>query len=60
MTALPGVKVGGLAVAGPAVGDQVSEDLASAELLAFPLLFLLSLLVFRGASPRSCRSSSAC
>jgi len=45
----PGVKVGGLAVAGPAVGEQVSEDLARAEMLAFPLLFLLSLLVFRGA-----------
>ncbi len=45
----PGVKVGGLAVAGPAVGDQVSEDLARAEMLAFPLLFVLSLIVFRGA-----------
>ena len=45
----PGVSVGGGAVAGPAVGDQVSEDLAKAELLAFPLLFLLSLFVFRGA-----------
>ncbi len=45
----PGVKVGGLAVAGPAVGDQVSEDLARAEMLAFPLLFALSLIVFRGA-----------
>ena len=46
---LPGVSVGGLAVAGPAVGDQVSEDLARAEMLAFPLLFVLSLIVFRGA-----------
>ena len=45
----PGVSVGGGAVAGPAVGDQVSEDLAKGELLAFPLLFLLSLFVFRGA-----------
>jgi RND superfamily putative drug exporter len=43
-----GVFVGGSAVAGPAVGDQVSEDLARAEMLAFPLLFLLSLWVFRG------------
>ena len=33
----------------PQVSDQVSEDLARAETLAFPLLFLLSLLVFRGA-----------
>ncbi len=45
----PGVSVGGGAVAGPAVGDQVSADLAKAELLAFPLLFGLSLVVFRGA-----------
>jgi len=47
--AVPGVKVGGGAVAGPAVGDQVSEDLARTETLAFPLLFVLSLVVFRGA-----------
>ena len=45
----PGVLVGGLEIAGPAVGDQVTEDLAKAELLAFPLLFLLTLIVFRGA-----------
>ena len=44
-----GVLVGGGAIAGPVVGDQVSEDLARAELLAFPLLFLLTLVVFRGA-----------
>jgi uncharacterized membrane protein YdfJ with MMPL/SSD domain len=44
----PSVKLGGPALAGPAVGDQVSKDLARAELLAFPLLFLLSLIVFRG------------
>ena len=49
LDAFPGVKVGGLAIAGPEVGDQVSKDLAHAELLAFPLLFLLTLLVFRGA-----------
>ena len=46
---MPGVLVGGGAVAGPVVGDQVSEDLAKAEMLAFPLLFLLTLFVFRGA-----------
>ncbi len=45
----PGVLVGGGAIAGPVVGDQVSEDLAKAEMLAFPLLFLLTLVVFRGA-----------
>ncbi len=46
---IPGVLVGGGAIAGPVVGDQVSEDLAKAEMLAFPLLFLLTLVVFRGA-----------
>jgi uncharacterized membrane protein YdfJ with MMPL/SSD domain len=45
----PDVKTGGLSVAGPEVGDQVSADLGKAELLAFPLLFLLSLVIFRGA-----------
>ena len=44
-----GVTVGGYAVAVPQVSDQVSKDLAAAETLAFPLLFLLSLLIFRGA-----------
>ena len=44
----PSVLVGGPAVANPAIGEQVSEDLAKAEMLAFPLLFLLSLWVFRG------------
>ena len=44
----PEVTLGGLAVAAPQVGTQVSEDLARAELLAFPLLFLFSLFVFRG------------
>jgi uncharacterized membrane protein YdfJ with MMPL/SSD domain len=43
-----GVTLGGAAASGRAVGDQVSEDLARAELLAFPILFVLSLLVFRG------------
>ncbi|MDX6720289.1 MAG: putative drug exporter of the superfamily [Solirubrobacteraceae bacterium] len=46
---LPGVVVGGYAVAVPAVTEQVSQDLRRAETLAFPLLFLLSLVVFRGA-----------
>ena len=43
----PGVLIGGPAVAEPAVGEQVSEDLARAEALAFPILFVVSLLVFR-------------
>lgn len=43
----PGVTVGGVAVAQEQVNKQVEEDLRRAELLAFPLLFLLSLLFFR-------------
>jgi len=43
----PGVTVGGVAVAQEQVNKQVEEDLRKAELLAFPLLFLLSLLFFR-------------
>jgi uncharacterized membrane protein YdfJ with MMPL/SSD domain len=44
---IPGVTVGGREVAGDEVGEQVSEDIARAELLAFPILFLLSFFVFR-------------
>jgi uncharacterized membrane protein YdfJ with MMPL/SSD domain len=43
----PGVVVGGFAVAQEQVNKQVETDLRTAELLAFPLLFLLSLLFFR-------------
>jgi uncharacterized membrane protein YdfJ with MMPL/SSD domain len=43
----PGVTVGGSAVANQQVNEQVEEDLRTAELYAFPLLFLLSLLFFR-------------
>jgi uncharacterized membrane protein YdfJ with MMPL/SSD domain len=43
----PGVSVGGPAVAQYEVNKQVEEDLRTAELFAFPLLFLLSLLFFR-------------
>jgi len=42
-----GVSVGGGAVAQAQINDQVEEDLRKAELYAFPLLFLLSLLFFR-------------
>ena len=42
-----GVSVGGFALANEQVNQQVEEDLQMAELLAFPLLFLLSLLFFR-------------
>jgi uncharacterized membrane protein YdfJ with MMPL/SSD domain len=43
------VKVGGFGLANTQVQSQVSADLARAEELAFPILFLLSLWVFRGA-----------
>ena len=41
------IVVGGPAVAQEQVNKQVESDLQKAELLAFPLLFLLSLLFFR-------------
>jgi uncharacterized membrane protein YdfJ with MMPL/SSD domain len=47
LAAHPGVVVGGFAVAQEQVNKQVERDLRMAELLAFPLLFLLSLLFFR-------------
>jgi uncharacterized membrane protein YdfJ with MMPL/SSD domain len=43
-----GVTVGGGAVAGLQIGETVGADLGRAELIAFPLLLLLSLLFFRG------------
>jgi uncharacterized membrane protein YdfJ with MMPL/SSD domain len=43
----PGITVGGAAVAQEQVNTQVEEDLRRAEMLAFPLLFLLSFLFFR-------------
>lgn len=47
LSAEPGVLVGGFAVSTEQVNKQVEEDLKKAEMLAFPLLFLLSLLFFR-------------
>jgi uncharacterized membrane protein YdfJ with MMPL/SSD domain len=47
LSADPGVVVGGVAVAEDQVNKQVEKDLKMAEMLAFPLLFLLSLLFFR-------------
>jgi RND superfamily putative drug exporter len=43
----PGVSVGGIDLAQQQVNKQVEKDLRMAEMLAFPLLFLLSLLFFR-------------
>jgi RND superfamily putative drug exporter len=47
LSARPSVLVGGPAVAQEQVNKQVEQDLRMAEMLAFPLLFLLSLLFFR-------------
>jgi RND superfamily putative drug exporter len=41
------VQLGGGAIASAQANTQVGQDLARAELLAFPLIFLLSLLFFR-------------
>jgi RND superfamily putative drug exporter len=43
----PGVTVGGPALAQRQANEQVEHDLRTAELYAFPLLFVLSLLFFR-------------
>src|SRR5829696_4005964 len=45
---IDGVTLGGSELSYEQVGTQVSEDIARAELLAFPILFGLSLFVFRG------------
>ena len=42
------VAVGGWAVSNLQLGETISQDLARAELFAFPLLLILSLLFFRG------------
>ncbi len=44
------VLLGGAAVAGEQVSAQATTDLAIAELIVFPLLALLSLVVFRGVA----------
>jgi uncharacterized membrane protein YdfJ with MMPL/SSD domain len=41
------VTLGGAAIASAQANTQVGEDLAKAELLAFPFIFLLSLIFFR-------------
>src|SRR5919198_857488 len=45
----PGLTLGGSAIARAQVNEQTSKDLRRAELLVFPLLFLLSFLFFRSA-----------
>ncbi len=44
----PLVLVGGPAAAGHQLGSQVGKDLGMSEGIAFPILFILSLFVFRG------------
>ena len=43
-----GITLGGGLISNMQLSERITADLASAELLAFPLLFLLSLLFFRG------------
>ncbi len=45
---MPGVNVGGVAVAAAQLNDATEEDLRRIELFAAPFLLLISLLVFRG------------
>ncbi|HEY2479789.1 MAG TPA: MMPL family transporter [Solirubrobacterales bacterium] len=45
-----GVELGGNAVASTQVSEQATTDLATAELIAFPLLALLTFLFFRGVA----------
>ena len=46
----PVVSLGGNAVAQEQVNKQATHDLGTAELIAFPILALLSLLIFRGVA----------
>ncbi|MFT4187016.1 MAG: MMPL family transporter [Aeromicrobium sp.] len=46
---IDGVTTGGMAVAFQQVNDQVEHDLVTAEMIAFPVLFIVALLVFRSA-----------
>ena len=47
LATVPGVTVGGPGMATAEVNAQVESDLQKAEMMVFPLLFLLSLLFFR-------------
>jgi RND superfamily putative drug exporter len=49
LAGVPGVRLGGFAPSAQQVNQIVEHDLRRAELLAFPLLFLLSLVFFRSA-----------
>ena len=45
---VPGLTVGGRWIANEQINAAIRDDLTRAELIAFPILFLLSLWVFRG------------
>ena len=45
-----GVEIGGNAIGQTQVGEQATTDLATAELIAFPLLIALTFLFFRGVA----------
>ncbi|MFT4298946.1 MAG: MMPL family transporter [Aeromicrobium sp.] len=47
---IDGLTIGGVAVAFQQVNEQVERDLVTAEMIAFPLLFVVALLVFRSAA----------
>ena len=47
LAGIPGVRPGGVGPVYDAVNDQVAHDLTTAELLAFPLLFIAALVTFR-------------
>lgn len=48
LRAIPGVRLGGVDLAFEQINETIQEDLRRAELLAFPILFLLSFWFFRG------------
>jgi RND superfamily putative drug exporter len=45
---IPGVAIGGTALAGEQFSDQVKRDVITTELVALPLIILLGLWIFRG------------
>jgi uncharacterized membrane protein YdfJ with MMPL/SSD domain len=49
LAGIPGVTLGGAVLADLQIQAQVKTDLGRAELFAFPILFLLAFIIFRGA-----------
>ncbi len=49
LAGVEGVSLGGPGAASAQINETVAEDLTRAELIAFPALFILSLIFFRGA-----------